>query len=373
MTKKKKLLIVTDAFYPHWTGISKSIYNLIRAIHTDFVITVLTVAHEKDLKKEETIFTARILREPYLLTISRSQYSLRIVAKLFSMVHQYDYVLLNSPSANIFLFALITKLFGKKLLIFHQGDLLLPKGISNRLIEVLFTIFSLLAFSLADEVSTYTKDYAQNSRVLKPFLHKFRSLLMPVYLAKGTNAKLPITKKKQQVFFGFGGRFVEEKGFDILFAAIPLIKQQLPNVTFLFAGAAHIAYENFFQKNKSAFAVVKDDIVLLGLLNDAELLAFYKMIDFMILPSRSDCFNLMQAEAMLAGTPCITSDIPGLRFMVKTTGFGVLFEKENPKDLAEKTVMAIAKRKEIMLQYSNVLAILEPQTNAAKIRDVITK
>lgn len=370
--KNTKLLIITDTFYPHWTGISKSIYNLTQAIKNDFSITVLTVAHDKKLPKTETISGIKVLREPYIFILSRSHYSVSILLTLFRIINKYDVIFINTPSANILPFSFIAKLFGKKLLIFHQGDLLLPKNLKNWIIERIYDICTFYSLSMADKVATYTKDYALNSRNLKPHMRKFHPLLLPVY-PKSSKTEPRNDKKKGEVIFGFGGRFVEEKGFDILFAAIPEIKKSFPVSQFLFAGEAHMAYEDFFRTTEKQYKSIKKDITLLGLLSDTQLTSFYKKIDFLIIPSRSDCFNMMQAEAMVSETPCISSNIPGLRFMINTTGFGVLFEKEDSLDLAKKVIFAVAKRKDIMLEYNNVLTVLEDKTNVDKIRYFITK
>jgi glycosyltransferase involved in cell wall biosynthesis len=171
---------------------------------------------------------------------------------------------------------------------------------------------------------------------------------------------------------GFAGRFVEEKGFDILFSAISKVIERLPHARFLFAGATHMPYENFFDKHLALYEKIKKYIEFKGLLDDKKLLEFYRLADFIVIPSRSDCFNLVQAEAMLAGTPCVTSNIPGLRFMVKETGFGVLFRKEDSDDLADKIFYAIEHKNKIMVSYTNVLKVLNNTSNAAKIREFIT-
>jgi glycosyltransferase involved in cell wall biosynthesis len=260
-------------------------------------------------------------------------------------------------------------------------------------------------------VSTYTQDYAENSPILKPFLHKFTPLLMPVTALssrtptmhdeipdrvgndnitiaqlnnkeKEPNYQLPVTNYqkillslKQQgcVLFGFAGRFVEEKGFDLLFEAIPEIMQRIPHAHFVFAGETNMGYERFFEKQKDNYISIQKHLTMLGLLNDEALPTFYKTIDFIVLPSRSDCFNLVQAESCLAGTPAIASNIPGLRYLVKATGFGQLFEPNNPHDLAIKLTEAVEKREKIMNNYSHVLTILDTQKNAAAIKDYFTK
>ena len=368
--KKDSLLIVTDYFYPHWTGISKSLGGLVEAIDNLFDITILTVRHRKDLKQNDTFGRAKILRENYLFIISRSCYSVAIVIKFLFIVHKFDTVFINSPSANMLPFSLIAKLFGKRLIVFNQGDLILPEGIINKIIGFIFRISAYVSCLLADTVSTYSLDYAKNSYVLKPYLRKCRTFLMPpdeAFITQGTKGK---NRKSSVIKFGFAGRFVEEKGFDILFEAIPQIKKTLPQARFLFAGEAHMTYENFFEKKKYLLDKVRDDIQFLGLLDNKKMLHFYKDIDFIIVPSRSDAHNMVQTEAMLCGTPSIAADIPGLRFLPKETGFGVLFKKEDASDLTVKTINAVRQKNDILRKYKFVKEQFDKTKNVETIKNI---
>lgn len=371
---QKKLLIFTDFFTPHWTGIAKSFGYLIRGISKNYKITVLTVKFDESLKRKEEIHRARVLREGFLFSVSRSKYSIKILLKLAIIARDFDMIIINSPSSNILPASIIAKVLGKRLLIFHQGDLILPKdSVINKIIEKVFDISTYISLVLADVISTYTQDYANASRVLRPFLHKFKPMLLPVYL-KNSKRKIKATEdlKKRGIYvFGFAGRFVEEKGFDILFDAIPEIVKQIQNVHFVFAGETDISYEQFFVKKKQKYDSVRKYVTLLGLLNDEGMSAFYRSIDFIIIPSRSDCFNLVQAEAMLSGVPSIVSDIPGARVLVKKTGFGLVFRKENAEDLAKKIIEAIDRKEEFNLFRNRVVDILNNNKNVAKIKDII--
>ncbi|HVA96860.1 MAG TPA: glycosyltransferase family 4 protein [Candidatus Acidoferrales bacterium] len=359
--KKQRVLLVTDFFYPHWTGIAKSVFSLTKALQDVFAITVLTVRFDKNLKQKEKVDDISIIRSDYLLTVSRSKYSFMIIVDFLRLVGKTDCVLINSPSANIVVFSILTKIFGKRLIIFHQGDLILPHGFHNRIIEKIFDFSCYVSFSLADKVATYTSDYAKHSRVIKPFLTKFTPVLLPISIEKKEQRILPVIEKftrQNKIVFGFAGRFVEEKGFDILFRAIPLVMEQLPNAHFVIAGQ-EMQYEDFFGKNKALFESVKNHLTFLGLLNGKELQQFYSGIDCIVVPSRSDCFNLVQAEAMLCGTPAIVSDIPGLRYLVKESGFGMTFKSESSESLAEAIVACSNKKQSIMKNEKKLRELLD--------------
>src|SRR5579872_3104933 len=83
--KQMRLLLVTDFFYPHWTGIAKSMFSLTQTLQDKFRITVLTVSFDKKLARYENLPVGRqgngvhVVRSDYLFTISRSKYSMNIL------------------------------------------------------------------------------------------------------------------------------------------------------------------------------------------------------------------------------------------------------------------------------------------------------
>ncbi|MEK7571173.1 MAG: glycosyltransferase family 4 protein [Patescibacteria group bacterium] len=375
MTKKQqRILILTDFYTPHWTGFAKAIDNIASYLEKFYPVTLLTVQHERDLARVEQHGNIRIIREPYLFRLSRVKYSVQTIFKLISLLQKNDIILLNSPCSNSIPFALLTKLFGKRLVIFHHADLLLPQGFTNKIVEKLFDISSFASFSLADRLSTYTLDYAKGSHVLSPFLKKFTPVILPMAALPKSKPvpKLAALAKKKLLLFGFAGRFVEEKGFDILFKAIPLIREKYPEAHFVFAGQKDMPYEDFFGKNATLFSGVKEHITFLGLLNAEELQTFYSTIEAIIIPSRLDCFSLVQAEAMLAGTPAIVTDVRGLRYLVKMTGFGYLFVSENHQDLAAKVIEFIKKRNEIQKRKELPKEVLDNDVNGKVLREILT-
>jgi glycosyltransferase involved in cell wall biosynthesis len=135
---------------------------------------------------------------------------------------------------------------------------------------------------------------------------------------------------------GFAGRWVEEKGFDYLLRAFPLIKAEIPTAHLVFAGEKKVAYEDTFAGNLSLIQAIQEDITFLGLIDDHQKMAnFYAMCDVFVLPSRTDMMALVQIESMLSGTPVVASDIPGARVVVQETGFGQLSPPHDPIGLAE--------------------------------------
>jgi glycosyltransferase involved in cell wall biosynthesis len=361
---KKSILLVSDFYHPHWTGITKGIKKLVCELGSEFDFRVVTIAYTADLKETETIDAAKVIRAKPTLKISRGFLSIEMFLNLIRQIFKTDLVLINSPSLYILPASILAKLFGKKLVIFHQGDLILRQGLTNRIIEWAFDFCTKCSCYLADVVSTYTQDYCQHSRVLSPFQKKFRPLLMPIPLPKAQSDKsdklgsLEQAKIENKFIFGLAGRFVWEKGYDLLFQAIPKVIKEVPAVHFAFAGPTAMPYEDFFSESAQLYESIKPHVSLLGLLGEEDLAHFYKQIDCVVISSRSDCFNLVQAEACLAGVPSIVTNIPGARWLVKTTGFGLVAETEDVESLAKTLIQMTKQRQEILSKHSAVYEIL---------------
>ncbi len=324
-----------------------------------FDITVLCTKHKSGLLKEEIVDGVRVIRSPVLFSISRAKISLLMLPTIIRNISSSDIVFVNSPSVYITFTAVWAKLFGKKLFVFHQGDLTLPKGFGNIIVERLFDLSSVISCLLADKVFCATKDYAEHSRVLSRFMNKFETL--PILARKTAkpsfNTKLKsVEKLKRQgyVIFGFAGRFVEEKGFDLLLQAIPDALKKNPKIHFIFAGDLNVSYEDFFEKNRSSYEAVQKHITNAGLLDEKLLEGFYHLVDAIIIPSRSDCFPTVQVEGMIRGKPVIVTDIPGARVPVKEIGFGIIIPPDDVAAISKAIISTSKQKEELQKQYENV-------------------
>lgn len=363
----KNVLIISEFYPPHWTGLSKVMHLLAKNLHKQgYDVSALTIQMNNTIAKEEVIDEIKVIRVPFQMKISRSLFSISIVAKLFSIIRNFDVVLIGSPNSNILVFSLITKLFRKKLVIFHQGDLLLPtksgNQIVNRALEKVFDLFTVPAVWMSDIASTPTLDYGENSRIIKHGLKKFRPFTPTIENSKKEPNKAFIKKidsyKEKYLLVGFAGRFVEEKGLDIFMQSVPYILKEVKNAKFLLAGKK-MEYESFFEHAMEYAKDHKDSIEFMGLLDYGDLSYFYKNLDTFVVSSRSDCFPTTQLEAMSFKVPVVVTDIPGARTMVKDTGYGIIVPPNNPEKLAEGIVKVIRNRTKYEKLFPKVVERLE--------------
>ncbi|RIL12182.1 MAG: hypothetical protein DCC75_00935, partial [Proteobacteria bacterium] len=336
--------MISEYFHPHWTGLAKAFLSLAHQLNDQgHKVSVLTTRFNPSLSRFENLGGLSIHRSEYIIYFSRTHYSLRIIYDFVRLARGADYIIVNSPFSNILPVSILTRALGKKLIIFHQGDLILAKHSGSRLanlaIERVFDISTIISLWLADSHSTYSLDYAEHSRVMRHFIDKFIPVIPPIRVKAsdpGPDFKSKMDKLKDgSLLIGFAGRFVEEKGFDILLRAIPMVLSRYPQARFVFAGETNIFYEDFFAKNADLVQSSENRLALLGLLAEPELHYFYKSLDLFVLPSRSDCFALTQAEAALCGVPVVVSDIPGARVLVQSTQCGELARAEDPGNLCE--------------------------------------
>lgn len=354
---QKKVLLASEYFHPHWTGIAKTFYyvgqNLIKQ---GYDVTVLTTQFDSASPRNEDLDGIHIIRSPYQFKLSRTHYSFSILATFLSIISRYETVIINSPNSNILFFTILTKLFGKKCIIYHQGDLTLPKKtgnqLTNRFLELIFDILSIPSFMLADIISTYTEDYARHSRVMKRSIRKFRAYIphytLSINKPSQEFSEKMATLKKNHILVGFAGRFVEEKAYDILLQAIPLVTQKIPDAHFVFAGKTKMDYEPFYEYVEPLIEpLIKKNhpsISFLGLLEDGDYRLFFESLTTFVISSRSDCFPTTQIEAVLQGIPTVCTDIPGARMLVKETGFGEIVKTEDPESLAHGIITVIENR-----------------------------
>ena len=367
---KKRVLIVTDFFTPHWTGIATSLTYLIEQYSRDYAFEVLTINHTNKLPREEKMGKVYVTRVPYFLSISRAKISFSLLPKFIQMIHSFDIVFINSPNTNVLAIAFFARFFGKRVVIFHQGDLILTKSLKNWFIERFFDLQTHMACLFSQSVATYTDDYAKHSRILSKHLDKLITFfLIPKNNSESSNLPQIMEQKKlHKTIFGFAGRYVEEKGIDVLMRAIQRLVRQTTNVYFFFAGDV-TNYEKF--NYFAEYTNLKEYICNLGLLTTESMNSFMKSIDVLVLPSQSECLGLVQIEAFLKGIPVIVSDIPGARIPVAITKYGYIFTKNNDAELAKKLYLATQSKNTLSQYKKNIGLLLNQHRYDSKVRTFI--
>jgi glycosyltransferase involved in cell wall biosynthesis len=350
LEQRLKILVTLTYYYPHWTGLTAYAQRLAEGLaQRGHQITVLTSLFKPELAREEMHNGVRIVRLPTLMHLSRGVIMPGFIGALHRLAKEHDVLQVHTPMLETNLVTRIGLWHGKKTVITHHGDLVMPNNPKDQFIERVMTALMIQGEREAARITVHSCDYADHSKFLSPFRSKLECIYPPVEIPEPQpeqvaqwRAQLGLTDNK---LVGFAGRFVEEKGFDFLLQAIPLVRAKIPKVKFVYAGEIHVVYEHFYAKWQHLVEQERESIVTLGLLLEPQKLAnFYAMNDVFALPSRTDCFPSVQIEAMLCGTPVVATNIPGAREVVRVTGMGKLVAPRDPQALAEGLIEVLNHR-----------------------------
>lgn len=143
---------------------------------------------------------------------------------------------------------------------------------------------------------------------------------VPNFLRRETSVLPPRTHLSQPPLIGVLGRMVPEKGIDLLLDALPLM-QQPARVFIAGDGPERSTLE---AKVKQAGIDLMARVRFAGWVEDVA--AFYRNIDVLCVPSRSESFGLIVLEAWAAGVPVIATRTSGPSELITHGKDGLLCE-----------------------------------------------
>jgi len=148
------------------------------------------------------------------------------------------------------------------------------------------------------------------------------------------------------------GRISPQKGFDIIFKAVPEVLKAIPNAKFLFLILPTDFSINEIKTYSQFVKQYPQNIrIIFGVASDIFYLA-HLSADVYCALSRWEPFGIMALEAMACKIPIITTKVGGLQeTMVDAvvnpkTGTGILIDKDNPDQFA-KALISLFKSQEV--------------------------
>lgn len=157
-----------------------------------------------------------------------------------------------------------------------------------------------------------------------------------------TGARRHLKLENDEIAIVFFGHIKEVKGLDILLRAMPdVIRSTRRRVRLIIAGRLWQHGFERYQQLIDSLGLEKNVSLHLRYIPDEELPSFYRGADLMVLPYRRIYQSGVALMALTLETPIIASDVPGMKEMIDHLQTGILFESENPNDLASKMLWAI--------------------------------
>jgi D-inositol-3-phosphate glycosyltransferase len=133
----------------------------------------------------------------------------------------------------------------------------------------------------------------------------------------------------------FAGRIQPLKGIDIAIRALSLLKTKDARLVVIGgpSGVNGVAEMNRLVALIAELGIA-DRVHFIPPLPRDQLVGFYQAADVVVMPSRSESFGLVAAEAQACGTPVVAADVGGLRFIIDDGNSGFLISGHDPADYA---------------------------------------
>jgi glycosyltransferase involved in cell wall biosynthesis len=140
---------------------------------------------------------------------------------------------------------------------------------------------------------------------------------------------------------GFVGRIEPRKAPDVLVAAAPAIRERAPGARVVLIGDDAFGADPSY----SGRVLASPDVQHVPWTDSAP--GLMRHLDVLVLPSRSEPFGTVLAEAMAVGTPVVASRVDGLPEVVDDGVTGVLVPPDDPSALADGVLRVLARRDEM--------------------------
>lgn len=331
----KKILLGLTYYLPNISGVTQYAVILADTLSKRNYGVKIICARNKDGLQKDEIQNGVTIHRVDGVAIGKGFLMPTYPIDSLGAVRDCDVVNCHLPSTESFWLALWAKVLGKKLVITHHCEFNFTGTMGNKVISWITYPIHMVVYMMADEIVSYTKDYADTSVFLKHFKNKIKYILPPILVEKPTK-KLDFGKGK---LVGFVGRIGWEKGLSHLIEAMSEVEAKLV----LVGPYKEVVGDNTYERIKN-----NPKIVFYGPLPHKELKSFYDVCDCLVLPSTNnlETFGIVQAEAMKCGCPVVASNLPGVRVPVTMTGMGEICQIGDSSDLRQKIKSVLKNGKE---------------------------
>ena len=142
-------------------------------------------------------------------------------------------------------------------------------------------------------------------------------------------------KFKDRKIIIYFGRLHYQKNVDLLIKSFKYIKERIRSVNLIIIGSG-----TDFDKLKK-MSSSDEDIIMTGFLTDENLIDYLRGADVVVFPSIGENASFTIMEAMSCELPVISSDVGNAR-KILGDGRGILIEKYNEEDIAEKCIQVLS-------------------------------
>lgn len=334
--KKYDLTFALTYYEPYLSGLTCATRGIAEGMAArGWRVAVVAAQHHPDLPLRDTVAGVDVYRSPVLMRASRAFIAPRYPLLAGRLARDSSVLYLNLPMAEA---ALVAPLCGRTPVVsmLHM-DLYLPPSRFSQMIVHASDAASRAAIRSSAAVVASSNDQAHASRFWPQMRDRnFTPIAPPCRDRRGGQ---PRYRENGGLHIGFLGRIVEEKGIRYLVRAFQRITD--PDARLLIAGNYESVAGGSNLADIQTETAQDSRVRILGELRGNEINDFYASIDVFALPSVAASFGIGQAEAIMCGVPSVTTDLPGGRYPVTATGFGLVIPPRDPVAL-EKAIVELA-------------------------------
>jgi len=346
-----RILIILTYYKPYKSGLTIYAQRQAEALaELGHEVSVLTSQFDRNLPASEFDNGVKIHRLPVAFRLSKGVVMPQMPFKAWKLISQSDIVNCHLPQVDAAAAGLLAKLQRKPLVSTYHCDIEMPEGIINKLAGWGARLANYICARLSDAVVHNTRDFAEHSEFLSNFLDKLTVINPPIVVEEISSEEIDQFLTKYQIdpgkkIIGMVARLASEKGVEYLVEAMPKILKSFEDAQVVFVGNYQdvIGEGAYKEKIMPMIELLGDHWKFLGIVSETEKTAFYKICDVLVLPSinSTESFGMVQVEGMICGAPVVTTDLPGVRQPVKSTGIGKIVRIKNSQALAEGIIQVL--------------------------------
>jgi len=332
----KIMVLATSWFPPKIGGESTILYNMPNYIRSDEFIFL--AQRLQGAEKFDNVLRAKVYRPKWVF----SKYE--IVSRLFRLLEPYRIIRREKPDVllvgngdNAYWAKNLNRLIRIPYVVLLHGTELLQYSSRNGTNDGKRGPLSLARMLIAN--SEYTKSLAMKSGIDASKITVLHPGCDPEIFKPGLpvdDLKKHLGLENRKIVLTVGS-LVQRKGHDKTIEAINLIRDEIPNVSYLIVG------EGIYKKNLENLVVsrsLQNHVKFIGSCSDADLPKYYNLCDVFVMASREmddnvEGYGMVFIEAGACGKPVVGGRSGGISDAVLDQKTGILVNPSDPNEIAE--------------------------------------
>ena len=331
-----RVLLINKLFEPVIGGVETVVAQIAQGLGNDKNFKTTILAGNEKLSFANKYYTwnnAGVCKTASLGTIYNTALSINYPLALHALIQSHDVFHFHVPNPLGELSFFFNKIpANKKVIVTVYADVRQTK---RKFYAPAYNFFLKKLLKRADVITTMSPQNRDGFPILQPFLNKI--VIVPIAY-DGRHIK-EVTALQKAAFINkfnidatkkivlFVGRLSEEKGLPFLIDAVA----KMDNVQLIIAGDGYLK-ESLLQQSKE---LACDNIVFTGFIDHHDMACAYSLADVFVLPSTSETFGIVQAEAMRFGVPVINTALnTGVNYVSLNNDTGLTVAPKNADALA---------------------------------------